>query len=87
MTETWEIQCYDGATPKWPEPKTVCLPKQEVVGLLRNLLCRSLSPDEIIDVVAGSRRDLLEVAPLGNDGLQTPNSGIYHYTACRLPRP
>lgn len=84
MTETWEIQCYEGTALKWQDPKTVCLSEQEVVGLLRKLLCAHLSDDEIIDATTGSRADLLAVAPNGDGGLRTTADIICHYTARRL---
>ena len=80
MEELWNVTCSEGGKEKWTAE--VQLSEQDMVGLLRMLLCRKLAHDEIIDSVVG-KRDLLDVLPDGQGGLST-RDGLYHYTARKM---
>ena len=84
MEEQWTVTCRDGADEQWEED--VLLSEQDMCMLLRMLLCRKLEHHEIIASVAGGR-DLLEVRRDDQGGLWTPQGGMFHYTARRIPRP
>ena len=80
MEELWKVTCSESNEEKWTAE--VQLSTQDMVRLLRMLLCRKLAPDEIIDSVVG-KRDLLDVLPDGQGGLST-RDGLLHYTARKI---
>lgn len=85
MEELWKVSCSESDKEKWT--KEVQLSTQDMVELLRMLLCRKLAPDEIIESVTGKRPDLLEVRSEENGDLWTPQAGLLHYTARKMSRP
>ena len=62
MEKLWQIRCFEGLEEKWT--KRIRLSDQDMIGLLRLLLCQNLEHYEIIESVLG-QRDLLEVRQEG----------------------
>ena len=84
MEELWTVRCFEGTGERWEED--VRLSEQDMVGLLRLLLCQNLAHHEIIAAVTGDRADLLEVRQEGNR-MYTAANNLLHYTAQKTPRP
>ena len=78
MEELWKISCREGLEEKWTS--RVRLSEQDMIGLLRLLLCQNLEHHEIIDSVVG-KRDLLAVRPQEGRSMFTTVDGLLHYAS------
>ncbi len=78
MEKIWEVTCSERDQDKWT--KEVRLSPQDMIALLKMLLCRTLEPHEIIDSVTGKRPNLLEISEEGGI-FWTNGNNLFYYTA------